>query len=68
MPPGMEKSVEGGAQRMEEDTMRLKELLKLVKTIVHEAEAASKKKADNLWLVDRAREVLMVSGRIAVSV
>jgi len=53
---------------MEVDTMRLKELLKLVKTIVHEAEAAATKKADNVWFVDRAREVLQASGRIAVSV
>ncbi|MEI8120471.1 MAG: hypothetical protein WCI20_00350 [bacterium] len=50
-----------------EDTKRLKELLKLVKDMIQEAEAASVKKTDNLWLVNRAREVLEASGRIAVS-
>ncbi len=46
-------------------TMRLRELLKLVQDLVHEAEAAQSRRAENQWIGDRAREVLQACGRIA---
>ena len=48
---------------MEVSTMRLMKLAELVKEILHEA-GVSEKKTSDTWQVERAREILLASGRL----